>query len=153
MDALKLKIPPVFVFLICIALIYFFDRMVVQLALELPARYAVFAICFVASGIFGLAGIYEFKKAKTSVHPVDIDKATTVVDSGIYRLSRNPMYFGLLLLLIGSAYMLQNVLSMLVCLLFVWYMNRFQIEPEEQHLTAKFGESYTRYKKRVRRWI
>ncbi|WP_375753884.1 methyltransferase family protein [Vibrio sp. HN007] len=153
MDALKLKIPPVFVFLVCIALIYFLDKALIPFSIELPGRYLVFAFCFITAGVFGLAGIYEFKKAKTSVHPVDIDKATTVVDSGIYKLSRNPMYFGLLLLLLGFAYILQNILSLMVCPLFVLYMNHFQIIPEEQHLATKFGENYNHYKEQVRRWI
>lgn len=153
MKALELKVPPVFVFLLCICFMYWFHSLDTLFVVSLPFSKLVFAVCFVASGYFGLSGIFEFKKAKTSVHPVDIHKTTTVVDTGVYRYSRNPMYFGLLLLLVGYGYYLQDFLSLVVCLVFVMYMNKFQIGLEERHLEEKFGKNYTDYKNRVRRWI
>lgn len=153
MKALELKVPPVFVFLLCICFMYWFHSLDTLFVVSLPFSKLVFAACFFASGYFGLSGIFEFKKAKTSVHPVDIHKTTTVVDTGVYRYSRNPMYFGLLLLLVGYGYYLQDFLSLVVCLVFVIYMNKFQIGLEELHLEEKFGKNYTDYKNKVRRWI
>ena len=153
MKLLELKIPPAFFFIIIGGLMYWLNASGISLLIPLPFTYLVFAVCFTASGVYGLGGIYEFKKHKTSVHPVDLHKAVKVVDSGIFSVSRNPMYAGLLLLLIGYAYFLQDLVSFSLCLLFVLYMNRFQIIPEERHLEEKFGEVYISYKQRVRRWL
>ena len=152
MDKLELKVPPVAVFIVSLLLIYLADKLN-TFDIELPFSWLVFAVCFVASGYFGLSGIWAFKKAGTTVNPVEIEKASAVVDSGVYRFSRNPMYLGLLLLLIGYGYLQQNLLSLLVSVLFVLYMNRFQITPEESFLQLKFADDYTRYKEKVRRWI
>lgn len=153
MQALNLKVPPVIVFLLSIGIMYWFRSLELTLYVSLPLPNTVFLGCFVAAGYFGISGIREFKKAKTSVHPVDIHKTTKVVDKGVYQISRNPMYFGLLLLLIGFGYWLQDLLNLTVCVAFVLYMNRFQIRLEEQHLESKFGKKYIDYKNRVRRWI
>jgi len=76
-----------------------------------------------------------------------------MVTSGIYRLSRNPMYVGILLMLAAWAVYLANILSASWLPLFVGYMNRFQITPEENALLAKFGGAYASYLKTVRRWL
>ncbi|MDV7104309.1 isoprenylcysteine carboxylmethyltransferase family protein [Vibrio sp. TH_r3] len=153
MRALELKVPPVVVFLLCLFVMYWINTISTAWHVYLPMPYIVGAVCFCASGYFGLSGIMEFSKAKTSVHPVNINKTTTVVNSGVYKISRNPMYFGLLLLLFAFAYVQQNMLSFLVCAAFVLYMNRFQIRVEEKHLQQKFGADYLDYKQKVRRWI
>lgn len=153
MKFLELKVPPVAIFLVCIAVMFWFHSLDTVFAVGLPLPMFVFVICFIAAGYFGLNGIFEFKKAKTSVHPVDIHKTTTVVATGVYKWTRNPMYLGLLLLLFGLGYWQQNLLCLTVCIGFVSYMNRFQIKPEEAHLSEKFGKDYTDYKNQVRRWI
>ncbi len=153
MHRLELKIPPVAVFIVAMVLINFFSRVVTFAHIPLPVTSWVWWGCFALSGIFGLAGIYEFRKVKTTVNPTKPHEATTIVDTGVFRLSRNPMYLGLLLLLFGFAYWQQNVLSLLTCLLFVWYMNRFQIKPEERTLVKIFGQPYVDYQARVRRWV
>ncbi|PWI34032.1 hypothetical protein DI392_07475 [Vibrio albus] len=153
MKIIELKMPPAFLFIIIGGLMYWVHVNGFGIHIPLPMKFEFFAVCFVASGIFGLGGIYEFKKHKTSVHPVELHKAVKVVDSGIFRLSRNPMYVGLLLLLLGYAYYLQDIISLLLCLIFVLYMNQFQIKPEERHLEQKFGKDYLEYKQKVRRWL
>ncbi|WP_413284402.1 methyltransferase family protein [Vibrio sp. MA40-2] len=153
MRALELKVPPVVVFLLCLVVMYWINTISTVWNVYLPMPYIVGAVCFCASGYFGLSGIMEFSKAKTSVHPVNMNKTTAVVNSGVYKISRNPMYFGLLLLLFAFAYVQQNILNFLVCAAFVLYMNRFQICVEEKHLQQKFGAEYLDYKKKVRRWI
>ncbi|WP_428776159.1 methyltransferase family protein [Vibrio sp.] len=153
MNKLELKVPPVVLFLIALVLIDRIAEIFYTFDIPLPLPLLVFAGCFVVSGFVGLAGIVEFRRAKTTVHPGKPENASTIVSSGIFAYSRNPMYLGLLLLLFGFAYWQQNALSMTVCLLFVGYMNRFQIEPEERILEQYFGEDYLVYKRRVRRWI
>ncbi len=153
MKTLELKIPPPLLFLICIALMYLNHMMLSLFVVTLPFRELVLFGFLLSSGYFGLSGLYEFRKARTSVHPVRVDKASTIVASGVYRFTRNPMYLGLLLLLLGYGYWQQNLLNLLICLGFVLYMNRFQIQPEERFLEQKFGKTYTEYKAQVRRWI
>jgi len=153
MKYFELKIPPVIIFLACFFIMLWIHSLKTIFIIVLPMPIVVFGLCFAVAGYFGLGGIIEFRKAKTSVHPVEINKATVVVATGVYRLTRNPMYFGLLLLLFGFGYWQQDLLSLMICFCFIFYMNQFQIIPEEKHLTLKFGNDYTEYKKRVRRWI
>ena len=72
---------------------------------------------------------------------------------GIYSITRNPMYLGLLTMLSGWAVFLSNALAFLFLPAYVLYINRFQIETEERTLTALFGQDYVAYQGRVRRWI
>ena len=95
----------------------------------------------------------EFNLAKTTPNPLIPGLATSLVITGAYKLSRNPMYVGFLLMLAAWGVFLANILSAFLLPLFVVYLNRFQIIPEEKSLSAKFGDSYVRYMKSVRRWI
>lgn len=153
MHWLELKIPPVVVFLLAFGLMHGLAHLLPLFTVSLPLPLLVAALCFILSGLFGLAGLYQFKKERTTVHPQQMEKTSKLVHQGIYRYSRNPMYVGLLLLLIADGYRLQNMLSLAVCWLFVWYMNRFQIVPEELYLEQRFGEQYRRYRQKVRRWV
>lgn len=153
MRFLELKIPPVALFLVALVLINRLSDLLPFTEVNLPYKYLVFALCFVTAGVIGIAGVVQFRRAKTTVNPVQPHKATTVVDSGVFHYSRNPMYLGLLLLLVGFAYWHQNIISFAVVAGFVVYMNRFQIVPEERALEHLFGEDYVDYKTRVRRWL
>jgi protein-S-isoprenylcysteine O-methyltransferase Ste14 len=95
----------------------------------------------------------SFRKAKTSVNPTKTNLTSTLVTDGIYKNTRNPMYVGFLFFLIGWGFILYNIYSMTLCIGFVLYMNRFQIQPEEKALMSIFGEEFVDYKRRVRRWL
>ncbi|MGL4379701.1 MAG: methyltransferase family protein [Vibrio sp.] len=153
MRNLQLKVPPVAVFLVALSLIHLSARWFSSLTLGLPFPNVIMALCLCMAGFLGLAGIMEFRRYKTTVNPLAPDLAVTVVDSGVFALSRNPMYLALLLLLLGLAYWQQNALSLVISAGFVMYMNHYQIEPEERILHAKFGEVYLNYTQRVRRWL
>lgn len=153
MDKLERKIPPVAIFVILLVIIHKVAHSVDGFTLDLPLPFLVFSLCFILAGGVGVAGIYEFRKAKTTVNPVKVEQASCVVDSGIFAYSRNPMYLGLFLLLFGVAYWQQHLLAMGCSFLFIVYMNRFQIGPEERALEQLFGAQYLDYKQRVRRWI
>lgn len=71
----------------------------------------------------------------------------------MYRLTRNPMYLGLLLVLVGWAIVLGSVSSFIVLPLFVVILTVQQIIPEEKVLEQKFGQQYRDYKQSVRRWL
>jgi protein-S-isoprenylcysteine O-methyltransferase Ste14 len=153
MDVLERKIPPVALFVLFVVAINHISHEFVRFTVNLPLSLVVFLICFVVAGFVGIAGVYEFRRAQTTVNPVKVDNASTVVDSGIFAYTRNPMYLGLFLLLFGFAYWQQNLISIAFSFTFVLYMNRFQILPEERALESLFGASYIDYKQKVRRWI
>ena len=100
-----------------------------------------------------LAGNREFKRARTTINPFRPENSTVLVTSGIFRITRNPMYVGLTLVLLGWAAFLSSGWGLLGPVVFALYINCFQIAPEERVLSAKFGEAYTRYTARVRRWL
>ena len=100
-----------------------------------------------------VTALVAFRKARTTVDPMHPEAASAIVTVGIYRFTRNPMYLGFLLLLIAWAVFLGNVVSALMPLLFIAYMNRFQIAPEERALNARFGASYQTYLRSIRRWL
>lgn len=153
MDKLERKIPPVALFVLFVVAINHLSHEFLAFSVSLPLGWLVFGACFVIAGFVGLAGVYEFRRAQTTVNPIKVDDASSVVDSGIFSYTRNPMYLGLFLLLFGFAYWQQNLLAILFSFTFIVYMNRFQILPEERALESLFGAEYLDYKQRVRRWI
>jgi protein-S-isoprenylcysteine O-methyltransferase Ste14 len=100
-----------------------------------------------------VAAFMRFRKAGTTVNPLDPSKASRLVTDGVFRVSRNPMYLGLVLLLIGWAVWLGSVSPWLVPPLFVIVLTVVQIIPEEQALSRRFGEEYLSYRQSVARWI
>ncbi|MGH8720394.1 MAG: methyltransferase family protein [Burkholderiales bacterium] len=109
--------------------------------------------CAVAGVAVSVAGIVSFRLAKTTVNPMHPENTSALVCSGIYRLTRNPMYLGLALLLVAWAVYLSSAWSLLGLPAFMLYMNRFQIAPEERALAAMFGVSYAAYRSKVRGWL
>lgn len=153
MQALELKIPPPAVALLMAGAMWGIS--LVAPLLEVPAFIRVAAavtIALVGSG-FSLAGVISFRRARTTVNPMKPETTSSLVCSGIYRVTRNPMYVGLLLVLVGWAVFLSSAWALLGPLAFVLYINRFQIAPEERVLSAMFGAGYSAYKSRVRRWL
>lgn len=152
MQALELKVPPVALMLVCAVLM-------AAVTLALPAAawwqlawwWAALPVC-VGAGV-ALAGVLAFRRAATTVNPTTPQASSSVVTSGIYAFSRNPMYVGFALVLLGWALWLGNGAALVLVPAFVLYMNRFQIAPEERMLTDKFGASYTQYVQQVRRWL
>jgi protein-S-isoprenylcysteine O-methyltransferase Ste14 len=95
----------------------------------------------------------SFWRARTTVNPINPAATSSLVIGGIYSLTRNPMYLGFLLALVGWATVLSNALAYLLLPAFIFYMNSFQIKPEERALASLFGEEFITYKSRVRRWL
>lgn len=114
---------------------------------------AVVALLVVAGLAFDLMGLLAFRAAKTTVNPLAPEKASALVTGGIYRITRNPMYVGMSLLLLAWAAHLSALLAFAGPFVFVLYITRFQIQPEERVLIKRFGEAYTDYAARVRRWL
>jgi protein-S-isoprenylcysteine O-methyltransferase Ste14 len=107
----------------------------------------------VAGVCVALLGVASFRRARTTLNPLKPDKSSALVMSGIYRYTRNPMYLGLLLVLLGWAFFLANALAFVFLPVFILYMNRFQIDPEERVLASVFGQEFVAYLSKVRRWL
>ena len=103
--------------------------------------------------MIGFLAIYSFRVHQTTVNPTKPETSSQVVDSGIYKYSRNPMYLAMLLALVAIACYLQNPLNLLICVFFVCYITKYQILPEERMLIKLFGKDYVTYKSKVRRWL
>ena len=149
MKSLENKIPPAVVWLICALIMKSIAYVLPFVALpHLP----VVAIVMTLIGA-GIAGVWSFYKARTTINPIEPSEATHFVSGGIYKLSRNPMYVGLACCLVSWAIWLSYLLPWLGVLLFIAYMTRFQIIPEERVLRQKFGDEYQNYCLKVRRWL
>jgi protein-S-isoprenylcysteine O-methyltransferase Ste14 len=107
----------------------------------------------VGGALIAFAGAAALRAARTTLLPMRPRKTTSLVTTGIYRWTRNPMYLGLAVALVGWAAFLSAAWSLLGPVLFVLYVNRFQIQPEERVLTELFGAEFTNYIRRVRRWL
>ena len=153
MRALELKIPPLAVGFLIGGLMWLAKRAAPALTVMFPGRQSVaILVAIVGAMIIGI-GIVSFSRAKTTVNPMKPDSAYSLVVSGIYGRTRNPMYLGLFVILIGWAIFLSNALAFVCLPLFILYMNRFQIEPEERALASLFGKDFTAYRSHVRRWL
>jgi len=153
MRALELKIPPPVVGLMVATLMWLAAWAVPALRFELPAR-RLLAGCVALVGLsFSVAGMASFRRARTTMNPMRPESASSLVVSGVYRISRNPMYVGVSFVLLAWAVLLSNASAFAFLPAFVLYISRFQIQPEEAALVKMFGEEYASYRSRVRRWL
>lgn len=150
---LELKLPPLLLAGIVAALMGLVAWALPGLAFALPAR-AFAALGLAAAGAaIALLGVRAFARARTTVDPRVPHKSSSLVRSGVYRISRNPMYLGIALLLGAWALWLAHAPALLGVPAFVLYMNRFQIDAEERMLQRTFGADFERYRAQVRRWL
>ncbi len=150
---LELKIPPVVVGLVTAGLMWLVVQATPEYGFDIPQRRLVAQVVAAAGFVVAAWGVVAFRLAGTTVNPMKPESSSSLVVTGIYAFTRNPMYLGLLLVLVAWAIHLAHPAAFLVLPLFVLYMNRFQIQPEERALASRFGPSFTAYASRVRRWI
>ena len=145
------KIPPPLVVLILVISTFFSSKKIDLIQIPFQSLISIFILSI---GILILLNpVLKFKKSKTTINPIKFKKVNKLVTSGIYKYTRNPMYLGLLMIVISSSIFYLNIYSILTPLFFYLWINRFQIKREEVFLTEKFGEDYLSYKKKTRRWI
>jgi protein-S-isoprenylcysteine O-methyltransferase Ste14 len=149
----ELRIPPPAVVAIAAALMWGIAAALPSLRVDVPRAGLIAALCVALGILVAGAGLLAFRRARTTANPMRPEAATRLVTSGVYGWTRNPMYLGWLPILAGWAAYLQHPLSLLVVPLFMLYLTRFQIVPEERALSAKFGEQFDAYRQRVRRWL
>jgi protein-S-isoprenylcysteine O-methyltransferase Ste14 len=150
---LELKIFPPVVMLGTGALMWLLSRVAAARWTGLPGQRIVAGLAIAAGIGCLLLGVVAFRRSRTTFNPTTPHAATALVASGIFRFTRNPMYLGFLLVLLGWALFLSNGLALLGLPAFILYMNRFQIAPEERALAALFGADFAAYKARVRKWL
>jgi protein-S-isoprenylcysteine O-methyltransferase Ste14 len=152
MTFLELKVPPVIVILVALATAYGLAQVpIASIQFVLPDY--IVGLLLIAGAIIALLGVWQFRQARTTTNPLNPNKASSLVSSGIYRITRNPMYLGMVLVLCGGIIKFGSLLGFIALPLFVWYMTRFQIKPEERIIAELFGQEYLDYKQRVKRWI
>jgi len=150
---LELKVPPPVVAILIALAMWLLSFKLSPLHLAPAVRVGLAMVLSLVSGGFSIGGILECRRARTTVNPHKPARATSLVTTGVYRITRNPMYLGLAFLLVAWAVALSAPLLLVGPLAFVLYIGRFQIQPEERILTKLFGADYTRYASRVRRWL
>ena len=153
MRTLENKIPPPIVAAIVAAAMWALARITPAIALDHHVR-PVIAGAFVGFGVcIAAMGMIAFRRARTTINPVKIEEASSMVTNGIYSHTRNPMYVGLVCLLLAWTVFLASPAALAGPIVFVLFTTRFQIIPEERALTSKFGSEYSEYQARVRRWL
>lgn len=148
--ALALKIPPLLQLLLAGVAAYglsLFSTQTFWLLMLLAPAFAILGLFFIGGAMVAL------HRAQTTVDPRDPSKTSSLIRRGVYRYSRNPIYLGMILLLMAWCCFLQQLQSFMMVPLLVFSLTYWQIEPEEHILMARFAERYQEYQSRVRRWL
>jgi len=146
-----LKIPPPILVLILVSSNYFSSKKFDLF--HLPNQDLISILILLIGMLILINPIFKFIKSKTTIDPIKFKKVNKLITSGIYKYSRNPMYLGLLMIVISTSIFYLNIFSITTPFLFYFWINRFQIKREEIFLTEKFGKEYSLYKAKTRRWI
>lgn len=153
LERLELKVPPLAWALSCLVSMWACKVWLPEFGIALPYALEIAS----GLGLLGLGvavgGVVQFRLARTTVNPLSPSAASSLVRHGIYRYSRNPMYLGMLVSLLGWGYWLQNAVAFVFVPLFLTALTRFQIIPEERILLREFGSDYEGYLKSTARWL
>ncbi len=153
MDNLETRVPPLAWLLVSLGTVWLVAQFGERLV---PAeRGPLLGVIMAVVGVgVAIAGVIDFKFEHTSVDPMDLTKTDTLVTKGVYRITRNPMYLGMLCMILGAGLWLGSFLALLIGAgVFVAVLTRLQIIPEERALREQFGAKYDDYRSSVRRWI
>lgn len=150
---LKTKVPPPVYMLIMACMMWLLDKFL-PLYKWLNSPWNKLGLIIIGIAVLlDICSLLLFFRAKTTPNPMKPSSTSHLVTSGLYRYSRNPMYLGLLVMLIGWGLYLGSLSPLSMLPLFIWLLTKQQIEPEEIILMDKFGLEYKYYQQRVRRWI
>ena len=153
MSQMNPLVPPPVIVIILAAGMWAADRTFASLTLDAGVLAPLALLVFAAGLLLLIASVVSFIKARTSINPLRPANASHLITTGVFSFSRNPIYLADLLLLDAWALWLGNIINVLFILTFLWYIQRFQIVPEEQALQRLFGARYADYCTRVRRWL
>ena len=146
-----LKIPPPLLVLILVISNYFSSKKIDLILL--PHQNIISFILLFIGAIILINPIFKFIKSRTTINPINFKKVNKLITSGIYKYSRNPMYLGLLVIVISTTIFYLNIFSITTPIIFYFWINKFQIKREEIFLTEKYGKEYLLYMTKTRRWI
>ena len=145
------KIPPPIVTLAFGLMIYFSRNIFPDIN---NIIFYVLSLFFIILGPFVLiSAVRSFKAKQTTINPININNASSLVTSGVFKYSRNPMYLGMVFILLALSFRFNLVGGILFTSIFIMYITKFQIIPEEAAMKRIFGEDFNRYKNETRRWI
>ncbi|ENL6833782.1 isoprenylcysteine carboxylmethyltransferase family protein [Pseudomonas aeruginosa] len=153
MNWLEHRVPPPLVAIVFGALMWLISPQVPGIDVTASGHIAVSVTVLVVGVTVCLAGVLSFWFARTTVNPLRPETASALVSSGIYRYTRNPMYLGFAIVLVAWSIYLASPIALLGVAGFMLYMTRFQIGPEEEALANLFGQDFSTYRTRVRRWL
>ena len=153
MSHLEFKIPPDVVWVLVAGLMWLAAVSTPRLVLPSPVRVGIGAVLTVLGVWAMVSARAALERANTTWRPMTPVQTTSLVTSGVYSLSRNPIYLGMLLVMLGWAVLLASPAALAVSGVFVLYIDRFQIGPEERALSAILGQEYVEYLAHVRRWL
>ena len=145
------KIPPPIVTLTFGLAIYFSGPLFPDLSNKI---FNILSLIFLILGIITLASaVSSFKEQKTTINPIAIDKASSLVITGAFKYSRNPMYLGMVFFLLAITAKFNLIGGIVFTFLFASFITKFQIIPEEAVMKEIFGEEFNDYKQKTRRWL
>ena len=150
---MKQRVPPAIVLLVHFGVAFLLKRYLRLANFSISGQETVAILLGISGCALVIYSMYTLHRAHTTIDPIFPDKATSLITTGPFSVSRNPIYLALLLILLAWITRLGNVVAVLLSVTFVWHLTRFQIKAEEEALEEKFGTAYQEYKLKVRRWI
>ena len=153
MRYLELRFPPPLVGITVAAAMWFMASLPPIWPPSSSVRLLVGVILLVIGIAIALSAVIAFRRAQTTVNPLKPETSTSLVSTGIFARTRNPMYLGMLIGLLAWATYLPSALALLGPVAFALYITRFQIVPEERAMQSLFGSAFAQYAQRVRRWL
>lgn len=145
------KIPPPLVTIFFGCCIYFSKDFFLTINTQVLTLFS-YVLFLLGFGIL-FSAARSFKEYKTTINPIKIETASSLVVSGIFNYSRNPMYLGMALILLGLSLKFNLIGGLIFTALFILFITNFQIKPEEKAMQKIFGEEFLSYKNKVRRWL
>ena len=148
---MKTKIPPPIIALICITINYLSTYFINPI--KFPHIEIIGGIILLSGIATAVLAILLFKKYKTTINPMKPEETTVLVTTGIFSITRNPMYLGLFFVIFSTVLFLGSWFGIIILMIFVWYITKFQIISEEEAMEKLFGDKYDEYRQNVRRWL
>ncbi len=148
---MKIKIPPPLIVVFLTTLVYLSSNFIIGFELPFRTQISILLLLIGLSVLF--IPVFQFFKSKTTINPQNFKNVNNLVSSGIFKISRNPMYLGMLIIIMSTVVYYFNYFSVLTPFIFYFWINEFQIKREEKKLEEKFGSDYKKYKSKTRRWI
>ena len=145
------KIPPPIVTLVFGLCIYLSKSFFPEFSFSILSSLSI--ISFIVGISVLVTAIISFKNHETTINPISIEKASSLVVNGIFKYSRNPMYLGMSLVLLGLTFKFNVIGGLLFTGIFMLFITVFQIKPEEVAMEKLFDQEWKDYTKNVRRWL